>query len=163
MCAIGVPQSIFSAAASPSPGVRRLHKTNREPRPWRMIRWRGRAKPLGVGRCSDSSCVFVCLFVRAPDHRSLIFYFCTYFLLLHDDSTVICTTCEKCETCETCDVCCGQRTTTRKINLLQADRGCAGGHFFVGGGGGVWAKKFVMLRGLRISEKKEILRKPTVL
>jgi hypothetical protein len=36
-----------------------------------------------------------------------------------------------------------------------------GGHFFVGGGGGVWAKKFVMLRGLRISEKKEILRKPT--
>jgi hypothetical protein len=38
-----------------------------------------------------------------------------------------------------------------------------GGHFFVGGGGGVWAKKFVMLRGLRISGKKEILRKPTVL
>jgi hypothetical protein len=37
------------------------------------------------------------------------------------------------------------------------------GHFFVGGGGGVWAKKFVMLCGLRISEKKEILRKPTVL
>jgi hypothetical protein len=36
------------------------------------------------------------------------------------------------------------------------------GHFFVGGGGGVWAKKFVTLRGLRISEKKEILRKPTV-
>jgi len=27
-------------------------------------------------------------------------------------------------------------------------------HFFVGGGGGVWAKKFVTLRGLRISEKK---------
>jgi hypothetical protein len=36
-------------------------------------------------------------------------------------------------------------------------------HFFVGGGGGVWAKKFVTLHGLRISEKKEILRKPTVL
>ena len=37
------------------------------------------------------------------------------------------------------------------------------GHFFVGGGGGVWAKKVVTLRGLQISEKKEILRKPTVL
>jgi len=37
------------------------------------------------------------------------------------------------------------------------------GHFFVGGGGGVWAKKFVTLPRLRISEKKEILRKPTVL
>jgi hypothetical protein len=36
-------------------------------------------------------------------------------------------------------------------------------HFFVGGGGGVWAKKAVTLRGLRISEKKKILRKPTVL
>ena len=34
------------------------------------------------------------------------------------------------------------------------------GHFF---GGGVLAKKvYVMLRGLRISEKKEILRKVTV-
>ena len=30
-----------------------------------------------------------------------------------------------------------------------------GGHFFVGGGGGVWAKKIVMLRGLRISGKKK--------
>jgi hypothetical protein len=50
------------------------------------------------------------------------------------------------------------------IFSLQADRGCATGIFFlVGGGGGVWAKKFVKLRGLRISEKKEILRKPTVL
>jgi hypothetical protein len=93
MCAIGVPQSIYSAAASLSPGVRRLHKTNREPRrldsgPWWMIRWRGRAKPLGVGRCSGSSCVFVCLFVRAPGRKArrslylfftsvLIFYFCT--------------------------------------------------------------------------------------
>jgi hypothetical protein len=37
------------------------------------------------------------------------------------------------------------------------------GHIFVGGGGGVWAKQVVTLRGLRISEKKEILRKPTVL
>jgi len=45
----------------------------------------------------------------------------------------------------------------------QADRGCAAGAFFVEGGGGVWAKKVVTLRGLRISEKKEILRKPTVL
>jgi hypothetical protein len=36
-------------------------------------------------------------------------------------------------------------------------------HFFWGGEVGVWAKKGVMLRGLRISEKKEILRKPTVL
>ena len=36
------------------------------------------------------------------------------------------------------------------------------GHFFVGGGGGVWAKKVVTLCGRRISEKKEILRKPTV-
>ncbi len=36
-------------------------------------------------------------------------------------------------------------------------------HFFGGGEGGVWAKKGVTLRGLRISEKKEILRKPTVL
>ena len=46
---------------------------------------------------------------------------------------------------------------------LQADRGCAAVAFFWGGEGGVWAKKGVMLRGLRISEKKEILRKPTVL
>jgi hypothetical protein len=36
-------------------------------------------------------------------------------------------------------------------------------HFLLGGGGGIWEKKAVMLRGLRISEKKEILRKPTVL
>jgi hypothetical protein len=45
----------------------------------------------------------------------------------------------------------------------QADRGCAAVAFFLGGEGGVWAKKGVTLRGLRISEKKEILRKPTVL
>jgi hypothetical protein len=48
------------------------------------------------------------------------------------------------------------------IILKQADRGCAAGAFFCWGGGGVWAKKFVTLRGLRISEKKEILRKPTL-
>ena len=35
-------------------------------------------------------------------------------------------------------------------------------HFFGGGGGGVWAKKAVTLRGLWISEKKEILCKPTL-
>jgi hypothetical protein len=45
----------------------------------------------------------------------------------------------------------------------QADRGCATVAFFLGGEGGVWSKKGVTLRGLRISEKKEILRKPTVL
>ncbi len=45
---------------------------------------------------------------------------------------------------------------------VQADRGCAAVAFFGGGEGGVWAKKGVTLRGLRISEKKEILRKPTV-
>ena len=49
------------------------------------------------------------------------------------------------------------------IVLLQADRGCAAVAFFWGGEGGVWAKKGVTLRGLQISEKKEILRKPTVL
>jgi hypothetical protein len=37
------------------------------------------------------------------------------------------------------------------------------GHFFVGGGRGRLGKKVVTLRGLRISEKIEILRKPTVL
>ncbi len=58
MGAIGAPQSTYSAAASPSPGVRRLHKTNRKPRrldsgPWQMIQWRGRAKALGVGWCNS--------------------------------------------------------------------------------------------------------------
>ena len=52
MGAIGAPQSRDPAAASPSPGVWRLNKTNREPRrlnsgPWRMIRWRGRANRWG--------------------------------------------------------------------------------------------------------------------
>jgi hypothetical protein len=37
-----------------------------------------------------------------------------------------------------------------------------GQFLFFGGEGGVWAKKVVTLRGLRISEKKEILRKLTV-
>jgi hypothetical protein len=45
---------------------------------------------------------------------------------------------------------------------LQADRGCATVASFFGGGGGLLAKKGVTLRGLRISEKKEILRKPIV-
>jgi hypothetical protein len=51
----------------------------------------------------------------------------------------------------------------KSLKYLQADRGCAAVAFFLGGEGGVWAKKGVTLRGLRISEKKEILRKPTVL
>ena len=48
-------------------------------------------------------------------------------------------------------------TTHLKIfpfKISQADRGCAAVAFFVEGGGGVWAKKVVTLRGLRISEKK---------
>ena len=45
---------------------------------------------------------------------------------------------------------------------VQADRGCAVVASFFGGEGGLLAKKGVMLRGLRISEKKEILRKPIV-
>ncbi len=36
-------------------------------------------------------------------------------------------------------------------------------HLFLGGKGAFKQKKGVTLRGLRISEKKEILRKPTVL
>ena len=44
---------------------------------------------------------------------------------------------------------------------LQADRGCAAVAFFWGGLG-AFGKKGVTLRGLRISEKKEILRKLTV-
>ncbi len=53
--------------------------------------------------------------------------------------------------------------TILTISSVQANRGCATVAFFLGGEGGVWAKKGVMFRGLRISEKKEILRKPTVL
>jgi hypothetical protein len=47
---------------------------------------------------------------------------------------------------------------------LQAERGFAAGAvlFDLGGNGVFWQKKGVMLRGLRISEKKEILRKLTV-
>jgi hypothetical protein len=43
--------------------------------------------------------------------------------------------------------------------MIQADRGCAAGAFFLWGGEGAFGQK----RLLRISEKKEILRKPTVL
>jgi hypothetical protein len=46
---------------------------------------------------------------------------------------------------------------------IQADRGCAAVAYFFGGEGGLLAKKGVTLRGPRISEKKEILCKPTVL
>ena len=51
----------------------------------------------------------------------------------------------------------------RLFNIYKPIGAAPQGHFFVGGGGGVWAKKVVMLRRLWISEKKEILRKPTVL
>jgi hypothetical protein len=46
----------------------------------------------------------------------------------------------------------------------QAERGFAAGAvlFDLGGNGAFWKKKGVMLHGLRISEKKEILRKLTV-
>jgi hypothetical protein len=48
--------------------------------------------------------------------------------------------------------------------MLQADKGCAAeAFFFLGGKGAFWYKKGVTLRGLRISKKKEILRKLTVL
>ena len=46
--------------------------------------------------------------------------------------------------------------------MWQADRGFASGAFFWGGGRGRFGKKGVTLRGLRISEKKEILHKLTV-
>jgi hypothetical protein len=47
---------------------------------------------------------------------------------------------------------------------LQAERGFAAGAvlFDLGGNGVFWQKRGVMLRGLRIFEKKEILRKLTV-
>ena len=51
------------------------------------------------------------------------------------------------------------RISGNLLSSLLADRGFASGAFFLGGGVG---KKGVMLRGLRISEKKEILRKLTV-
>jgi hypothetical protein len=51
MGAIWAPQSTYSTEAIPSPGIRRLNKTNWELRrldfgSWQMIQWRGRAKPL---------------------------------------------------------------------------------------------------------------------
>jgi hypothetical protein len=48
--------------------------------------------------------------------------------------------------------------------ILQAERGFAAGAilFDLGGNGVFWQKKGVTLRGLRISEKKEILCKLTV-
>ncbi len=51
-----------------------------------------------------------------------------------------------------------------KSLLLQAERGFAAGAvlFDLGGNGAFWKKKGVTLRGLRISKKKEILRKLTV-
>ncbi len=47
---------------------------------------------------------------------------------------------------------------------IQAERGFAAGAVLLdlGGNGAFWQKKGVMLHGLRISEKKEILRKLTV-
>jgi hypothetical protein len=50
------------------------------------------------------------------------------------------------------------------ILILQAERGFAAGAvlFDLGGNGAFWQKKGVTLRGLRISEKKEILHKLTV-
>jgi hypothetical protein len=50
------------------------------------------------------------------------------------------------------------------FSLIQAERGFAAGAvlFDLGGNGAFWQKKGVTLRGLRISEKKEILRKLTI-
>ncbi len=50
------------------------------------------------------------------------------------------------------------------IITLQAERGFAAGAvlFDLGGKGAFWQKEGVTLRGLRISEKKEILRKLTL-
>jgi hypothetical protein len=50
------------------------------------------------------------------------------------------------------------------ISILQAKRNFTAGAvlFDLGGNGAFWQKKGVTLRGLRISEKKEILRKLTV-
>jgi hypothetical protein len=52
----------------------------------------------------------------------------------------------------------------KSLIIWQADRGFAAGAalFDLGGNGAFWKKKSVTLRGLRISEKKEILRKLTV-
>ena len=53
MGAISAPQTRGSNAARASPNAGGLQKTHREPRrcdsgPWRLLPWRGRAKPLGV-------------------------------------------------------------------------------------------------------------------
>jgi len=84
--AILAPQSRDPAAASPSPSpcAGRLQYAHREPRggylgPWRMLPWRGRAMPLGVGRRSGSSCVFV--FLCCACGWKLV-GLCTYFLVL---------------------------------------------------------------------------------
>jgi hypothetical protein len=55
-------------------------------------------------------------------------------------------------------------TNTIKSFIVQAEGGFAAGAvlFDLGGNGVFWQKKGVTLRGLRISEKKEILRKLTV-
>jgi hypothetical protein len=50
-----------------------------------------------------------------------------------------------------------------KLFLFNKPIGAKPQRQFFGGEGGVWYEKGVMLRGLRISEKKEILRKLTVL
>ncbi len=58
--AISGPITRGPNAARASPGTRHLPKAHWEPRrcdsgPCRMLPWRLMAKPLGVGRCSDSS------------------------------------------------------------------------------------------------------------
>ncbi len=54
--------------------------------------------------------------------------------------------------------------TLERVFRIQAERGFAAGAvlFDLGGNGAFWQKKGVTLRGLWISEKKEILRKLTV-
>ncbi len=49
------------------------------------------------------------------------------------------------------------------IFILDKPIGATPQRHFLGGEGGAWYEKGVTLRGLRISKKKEILRKPTVL
>ena len=55
MGAISAPKTKEQTLASPIPGAERLRRTHGEVRrhasdPWRMLPWRARAKPLGVGR-----------------------------------------------------------------------------------------------------------------
>ncbi len=56
------------------------------------------------------------------------------------------------------------RCNYSNFSLKQAKRGFAAGAvlFDLGGNGAFWRKKGALLRGLRISKKKEILRKLTV-